>query len=115
MLFSTILASVAALGLGVSAAPTPDADPRYAQLRLYGEPGCSAQNLGELGVYGDRINECQTFGDDTIRSVRFEYKLRDNCTLAVYNDVTCHLNRHDVEIRTCLSGDKEYGSYIVQC
>lgn len=80
MFSSTILASALALALGVSASPTRRADPRYVQLRLYGEPGCSAQNLGELGVYGDSINKCQTFGDDTIRSVSFEYKYFDNCT-----------------------------------
>ncbi|KAE8145974.1 hypothetical protein BDV25DRAFT_58856 [Aspergillus avenaceus] len=116
MFLSTIFTSIAALSLGVSAAPTVNAYPRYAQLRLYGEPGCFDQNLGELGVYDERLNSCQTFGDDyTIRSVAFEYRLRDNCTVSVYDDVTCNLNRHDVELGACLSGDKQYGSYLVQC
>ncbi|KAJ5352038.1 hypothetical protein N7541_002852 [Penicillium brevicompactum] len=116
MLFTSIISL--ALALGASAMPARRADPantRFVQLRLYGEPSCSAQNLGELGVYGDSVNKCQTFGTDTIRSVSFEYKYADNCTLAVYNDVTCHLNRHDVNVGTCLSGDKSYGSYIVEC
>jgi hypothetical protein len=81
MFFNTILVSAIALtGISVSASPTPRADPRYVQLRLYGQSGCKAENLGELGVYGDSINKCQTFGDDTIRSVSFEYKYFENCT-----------------------------------
>ncbi|KAB8067389.1 hypothetical protein BDV29DRAFT_163428, partial [Aspergillus leporis] len=80
MLFSTILASTIALGMRISAAPAPEADPRYVQLRIFGEPGCSAQNEGELGVYGDHVNKCQTFGDNTVKSLSFEYKLLDNCT-----------------------------------
>ncbi|KAB8231346.1 hypothetical protein ETB97_001525 [Aspergillus alliaceus] len=115
MLFSTIIASTMALTMGVSAAPAPRDDPRYVQLRIYGESGCFEQNQGEMGIYGDKLNKCQTFGDTTVKSVRFEYALRDNCTVAIYNDITCHLNRHDVKINTCLSGDKEYGSYLVQC
>jgi hypothetical protein len=72
MYLSTIIASIAALGMGVIAAPAPAAYTRYAQVRLYGEPGCSAQNLGELGVYD--INQCKMFGDsDVIRSVSFEF------------------------------------------
>lgn len=87
MFFSTIFTSILALSLGVSAAPvagsTADIDPgsiRKVQLRLYGEPGCSAQNLGELGVYGDKVNKCQTFGADQVRSVRFENQLAPGCT-----------------------------------
>lgn len=81
MLFTSIISL--ALALGASAMPARRADPantRFVQLRLYGEPSCSAQNLGELGVYGDSVNKCQTFGTDTIRSVSFEYKYADNCT-----------------------------------
>ncbi|OGM44661.1 hypothetical protein ABOM_007422 [Aspergillus bombycis] len=116
MLFTTILASTIALGMGVSAAPTPPANTRIVQLRLYGESGCSALNQGELGVYGDHVNQCQTFPDTTaVKSVSFEFNYQKNCTLAVYNDVTCNLNRHDVKEKTCLSGDEVYGSYIVQC
>lgn len=86
MFFNTIFTSILALSLGVSAAPTPaatDIDPgniRKVQLRLYGEPGCSAQNLGELGVYGDKVNKCQTFGAEQVRSVRFESQLAKGCT-----------------------------------
>jgi len=72
MHFSTILTSIAALGIGASTAPATYT--RYGQLRLYSEPGCLAQNLGELGVYD--INQCKSFIDlddtDVIRSVYFQ-------------------------------------------
>ncbi|KAE8371200.1 hypothetical protein BDV26DRAFT_299006 [Aspergillus bertholletiae] len=113
MHFSTGLTSTVALNIGISAAPAPRDDPRYVQLRIYSEPGCFEQNRGEMGIYSDKLNKCQTFGGTTVKSVRFEYTLRDNLTL--YDDITCHLNHHDVEINTCLSGDNEYGSYLVQC
>ncbi|KAJ5391353.1 hypothetical protein N7509_006843 [Penicillium cosmopolitanum] len=115
MHFTTILASAIALAMGASAMPAPPADTRYAQLRLFGEPGCSAQNEGELGVYGDYVNKCNTFpGDTPYRSVSFEYAI-NNCSLRVYSDVTCHLDAHDVPVQTCLSGDKVYRSYEVHC
>lgn len=79
MQFTTIFVSAIAFAMGVSAAPAPPADTRYAQLRLFGESGCSAQNQGELGVYGDYVNKCNTFGDTTVKSVSFEYAI-NNCT-----------------------------------
>ncbi|KAJ5224453.1 uncharacterized protein N7469_007956 [Penicillium citrinum] len=114
MQLTTVFVSAIAFAMGVSAIPAPPADTRYAQLRLFGEPGCSAQNQGELGVYGDYVNKCNTFGDTTVKSVSFEYAI-NNCTLRVYSDVTCHLDRHDVSVETCLSGDKIYRSYEVVC
>ena len=84
MLFTTILASTIALGMGVSAAPTASPSPnpnyRYVQLRVFGAPGCSELNQGELGVYGDSLNKCQTFSDITIKSVSFEAKYQESCT-----------------------------------
>lgn len=79
MHFATIIASTFALVMSASALPAPPADTRYAQLRLFGEPGCSAQNQGELGVYGDYVNKCNTFGDTTVESVSFEYSI-NNCS-----------------------------------
>ncbi|KAJ5292219.1 hypothetical protein N7478_001470 [Penicillium angulare] len=118
MQFATLIASVLALAVGVSAAPSPATPPntRYAQFRLFGEPRCLEQNMGELGVYGNYVNKCNTFPDaaGTVKSVSFEYAI-NNCTLRVYSDVTCHLTRHDVEVGTCISGDKEYRSYEVLC
>ncbi|KAB8203360.1 hypothetical protein P875_00042516 [Aspergillus parasiticus SU-1] len=117
MLFTTILASTIALGMGVSAAPrpAPPADTRYVQLRLWGEPGCSALNQGELGVYGGALNQCQTFDNTIVKSVRFEAKYFDTCTVALYDDVTCSSNRQEVQVGTCLSSDAQYSSYLVEC
>lgn len=135
MHFTTIITSFA-LALSASAAPTPapPADTRYAQLRLFSAPGCFDLNQGELGVYGDYVNKCNTFGATTVESVSFEYAI-NNCTreyflslsfyfsfkmlisstVQVYSDLECHLDRHDVPLQTCLSGDKEYSSYKVLC
>ncbi|KAB8226963.1 uncharacterized protein BDW43DRAFT_28668 [Aspergillus alliaceus] len=115
MLFSTGLASSIALAMGNPAASAPQDDSRYVQLRIYSDFGCFEQNQGEMGIYGDKLNKCQTFGTTTVKSVHFEYMLHDNCTVALYNDVNCHLNRYNVEINSCLTGDKEYSSYFVQC
>lgn len=79
MQFSAILASALAFAMSASAMPAPPADTRYAQLRLFGESGCSAQNQGELGVYGDYVNKCNTFGETTVKSVSFEYAI-NNCS-----------------------------------
>jgi hypothetical protein len=80
MQLTTILVTAIALAMGASAMPAPPADTRYAQLRLFGEPGCSAQNEGELGVYGDYVNKCNVFpGDTPYRSVSFEYAI-NNCS-----------------------------------
>lgn len=81
MHFATIAASILALAASGFAAPSPasPANTRYVQLRLFGAPGCFAENLGELGVYGDAVNACQTLGDSTIESVSFEYAI-NNCT-----------------------------------
>lgn len=133
MYFTTIIiTTIAALAMSGNAAPAPAAYTRYAQLRLYGEPGCSAQNLGELGIYD--INQCKSFGDtDVIRSVSFEvntsgctrkspissiicYKDLDRFSVHVYNDVTCHLNDHIVTtVGTCLAGDDSYKNYVLRC
>lgn len=80
MHFTTIITSLAlAMSVSAAPAPAPPADTRYAQLRLFGEPGCFNQNQGELGVYGDYVNICNTFGETTVRSVSFEYAI-NNCT-----------------------------------
>ena len=81
MLFTTLLTSVIAFGMGASAIPTPatPANTRYAQLRLFGAPGCFDQNQGELGVYGDYVNICNAFPEGNVQSVSFEYAI-NNCT-----------------------------------
>ncbi|KAJ5795230.1 hypothetical protein N7457_001829 [Penicillium paradoxum] len=115
MLFTNLITATIALAIGVSAIPTPSAHTRHIQLRIFGKPGCSELNQGEIGVYEDGINKCHAFIDTNIRSVSFERQIVEGCTLSVYNDITCHLNEHVVEPETCLSGDKLYGSYFVHC
>ncbi|KAJ5635688.1 uncharacterized protein N7484_009001 [Penicillium longicatenatum] len=116
MHFTTLVASIAALAMSVSAAPSPatPANTRYVQLRLYGEPGCSAQNLGELGVYGNYVNSCQSFGDNDVKSVSFEMAIK-NCTVRVYTGDSCDVGGQDVALNTCHGGDDEIHSYEVFC
>ncbi|KAJ6134449.1 hypothetical protein N7523_000771 [Penicillium sp. IBT 18751x] len=114
MYFTSFITAIAVLAVSAKAAPAPAAYTRYAQLRVYGEPGCFAQNLGELGIYD--INQCKSFGHtDMIKSISFEVNT-PGCTLHVWNDVTCQLNDHVMSTTgTCLAGDKSYGSYELRC
>ncbi|KAJ5935195.1 hypothetical protein N7466_004742 [Penicillium verhagenii] len=117
MQFTTALvASVAALAVTISAAPAPasPANTRYVQLRLYGEAGCSAENLGELGVYGDDVNDCQSFGDNIVQSVSFEYAI-NNCTVTLYTGDSCDAGAEEIVLNTCLGGDNDFHSYEVSC
>lgn len=68
MYFQLIIAAIIALVIGTTAAPT--SNNRLAQIRLYGEPGCFRENMGELGIYD--ANVCRSFGEWVVRSVRFE-------------------------------------------
>ncbi|KAF5855663.1 hypothetical protein ETB97_008824 [Aspergillus alliaceus] len=117
MLFSAVLASTITFVIGISAARAraPWDDPHYVQLRIYGKPGCFEQNQGEMGIYGNKLSKYQIFNSTAVKSVYFEYALRDNCTVAIYNNITCHLNCRNIQINTCLSNSKEYSSYLVQC
>ncbi|KAJ5715331.1 uncharacterized protein N7483_012512 [Penicillium malachiteum] len=58
--------------------PSSPVDTCYAQLRLYGGPGCFRQNWGELGVYGKYMNVYNNFSNFTVQSV--SYDLANNYT-----------------------------------
>lgn len=86
MYFSTFLASTVALAMSVSAFPATPVNTRYVQLRLFAEPNCTIPSLGELGVYGDQVNQCNTLGagDIATESVSFEYAI-DGCSGESFN------------------------------
>lgn len=74
MQFTLLLSALIAMVISVVALPTGDT--RLAQLRLFGEPGCYNENMGELGIYRSALNQCKTFpGNQTIESVSFEYNV----------------------------------------
>lgn len=76
----TILARLIPLALAIGATSAPTANTRYAQLRLYGAPGCHKQNMGELGVYD--INKCQSLifeGEELVKSVFYQTST-DGCS-----------------------------------
>lgn len=78
MYFAAIAASAIAVAGAASAAGNPAH--RYAQLRLWGEPGCTTLNLGEEGIYGDQLSQCNFLDEnDVVRSVSFE-GADDGCT-----------------------------------
>ncbi|OKP14215.1 hypothetical protein PENSUB_67 [Penicillium subrubescens] len=78
MYFPTILASAIALAGAASAAVVPTH--RYVQLRLWGEPSCANLNLGEEGIYGDQVGQCNPLDEvDVVRSVSVE-RVDAGCT-----------------------------------
>lgn len=133
MYFATILASAIALAGAASAAAVPTH--RYAQLRLWGEPECATLNLGEEGIYGDQLAKCNPLDEnDVVRSVSFEaadagctrefidrwfvavfIAVFNSLLVYIYSDLQCHLDKHEVPVQTCLSGDKYYRSYELFC
>jgi hypothetical protein len=147
MYFTTAAASIAALTVGTaSAAALPQVTDypghiRYAQLRIYGAPGCFDANMGELGIYNLAVNECHDFGTDVINSVRYEFQNNPSCRcksplvcwvveifgsvvpeltdilVRVYNDANCQSTPYDVAAKACLTGDEDeqYRSYELLC
>jgi hypothetical protein len=132
MYFATIVASAITLAGAASAAANPNH--RYAQLRLWGEPECATLNLGEEGIYGDQLAQCNLLDEnDVVRSVSFEAadagcscKFLDLINLMIltgsnglsvyiYSDLQCHLNKQEVTVQTCLSGSAYYRSYELFC
>src|SRR5690348_8188503 len=58
MYFTTIVASVAALAMGASAAPASGPYDPFAQVRLYPQSDCEQPNVGYLSVRRSGINKC---------------------------------------------------------
>ncbi|KAM0425770.1 hypothetical protein ACHAPT_009020 [Fusarium lateritium] len=119
MHFTTIVASVAALAMGASAAPAaPGPNDRYVQIRLHPQPDCEQPNVGQLSLRGSNINKCgQLDGTYTIRSLNIE-QITENakgCTLYTFSDVSCKLDRQAVSEGQCHTGAKQYGSYLLSC
>ncbi|RAL10714.1 uncharacterized protein BO97DRAFT_406718 [Aspergillus homomorphus CBS 101889] len=115
MQFSLLLSTLLTVTIStVLALPTGTGNlnnTRLAQLRVYGAPGCSELNLGELGIYGDYLNQCGTFGDDTIQSVSFEAHVA-GYSVQLFNDNACSSSPYNMTVGQCLSGDDSgYASY----
>lgn len=81
MYFRTLLASTVALALSAAAFPATPENTRYATLRLYETGNCTIPSLGELGVYGSQVNQCNAFGTfaSGAESVSFEFGI-EGCT-----------------------------------
>ncbi|OJI82485.1 hypothetical protein ABZX51_005529 [Aspergillus tubingensis] len=113
MQFTLLLSALIAMVISTLALPTGDT--RLAQLRLFGEPGCYNENMGELGIYRSALNQCKTFpGNQTIESVSFEYNVA-GCGVQIFTEDNCSAGQHNVTLGQCLQGDAEYVSYKLVC
>ncbi|PYI13144.1 hypothetical protein BO99DRAFT_314459, partial [Aspergillus violaceofuscus CBS 115571] len=88
---------------------------RLAQIRLFSTPGCLEQNLGELGIFGNYINQCETFGDIIIQSIILEVHIL-GCDVQIFNDKACTAGEHSMTVGQCLSNELSgYRSYKLVC
>ncbi|KAJ3456203.1 hypothetical protein MRS44_016226 [Fusarium solani] len=118
MHFTTIVASIAALAMGASAAPASGPYDPFAQVRLYPQSDCEQPNVGYVSVRRSGINKCgQLDGTYTIKSLNIE-QITENakgCTLYTFSDVSCKEDRQEVSVGSCHTGAKQYGSYLLSC
>ncbi|GLA56008.1 hypothetical protein AnigIFM63604_003497 [Aspergillus niger] len=113
MHISLLLSAVIAIANSALALPADDT--RLTQLRLYGAPSCSEENLGELGIYTSALNQCKAFPRNvTIESISFEYYAA-GCSVQFFTEDNCFSGQHNVTASQCLSGDTEYTSYKLVC
>ncbi|OOF99306.1 hypothetical protein ASPCADRAFT_204950 [Aspergillus carbonarius ITEM 5010] len=109
MQFTVLFYSLVALAITALALPTGDT--RVIQLRLWGEPGCTEENLGELGLYQSTLNQCTTFlGSDTIRSISTEFVIAGYAA-QFFTDSDCQDGQQNVSTTGCLNGEAPYVSY----
>ncbi|PYH46058.1 uncharacterized protein BP01DRAFT_382233 [Aspergillus saccharolyticus JOP 1030-1] len=110
LVLSTLLAATIST---VLAFPTRRADfnnTRIVQLRLFGVPGCLELNEGELGIYGDALNQCLTWSDVTVQSVSFEGGVT-GYGVQIFNDDTCTSTPYNVTTPQCLDDASGLASY----
>ncbi|PYI02490.1 hypothetical protein BO78DRAFT_410618 [Aspergillus sclerotiicarbonarius CBS 121057] len=105
VLFYTLVA------LAISALALPTGDVRVIQLRLWGEAGCTEQNLGELGLYKSTLDQCHSFlGNYTIGSVSTEFVNAGYAT-QLFSDTACQDDQVEVTTTGCTDADTVFGSY----
>ncbi|KAJ5151038.1 uncharacterized protein N7482_010290 [Penicillium canariense] len=110
-----ILFTAFVFGLGTTAlASLPPTNSKWAQLRLYGSPGCDANNLLELGVYGSQKNTCISLDQyGAIEAVNIT-SIFDECELYLYEDAGCAVEER-IGISGCVSGDSPYKGLVLAC
>ncbi|RAL01212.1 uncharacterized protein BO80DRAFT_424787 [Aspergillus ibericus CBS 121593] len=109
MQFTVLLSSLLALVLSAWALPTGDI--RVIQLRVWGEAGCSEENLGELGLYQSTLNQCAAFhGNYTIESVSSEF-VNAGYAAQLFSDRACQEDPVEITTTGCTNADTVFGSY----
>ncbi|KAK0624805.1 hypothetical protein B0T17DRAFT_253466 [Bombardia bombarda] len=70
-------------------------DPYVGDYRVWGEPGCSAQNLGVGTVTESGLDTCKNFGD-IVKAVNLT-NVVDGCTFFVYSEIHCEGIRESIK------------------
>lgn len=79
----------------LTAADTPPENNKWAQLRLFGSPGCDADNLLEMGVYGYQKNQCQSISQfGPIEAVNIS---------SIFDECECKSEFFWIELTACLA------------
>lgn len=69
------ISSTIALAISAVAQPATISNFQVAQLRLWGETGCAAPSLGDIGINDSQLSQCLAF-DEAVKSVTYESGLR---------------------------------------
>ncbi|RSM19667.1 hypothetical protein CDV31_001554 [Fusarium ambrosium] len=127
MQFSTIIATIAALSMSVSASPyKPVQEPDntiYMKGAIFSDHKCTKNTkLADWKLQKIEANRCEKYeehekiGDEfwTVRSVTID-ELKPGCVLRTYSDAGCHFDGRKIEPKTCVGGDKYYRTYYLSC
>ncbi|KAF5007615.1 hypothetical protein FDECE_6048 [Fusarium decemcellulare] len=113
MHFTTVVTTIAAFAMGVTATPPPNSN--VVSARIWPSKNCVEPNLGELTLHGSDNNKCRKLDDGhTIRSVKV-YETADDCQLFVYSDSRCKSGKKAIADGQCRSSGGYFGSYKVVC
>ncbi|KAJ5368836.1 uncharacterized protein N7496_008596 [Penicillium cataractarum] len=114
---SLLLTTALALGTATltAATDTPPVQNKWAQLRLFGAPGCSADNMGEMGVYGYERNTCLDIAQYGAPDAVNISSIFDECELYLYEDAGCSVEKSIAVSTGCVDGAGPYGGLILSC
>ncbi|KAM0425979.1 hypothetical protein ACHAPT_008918 [Fusarium lateritium] len=128
MQFSAIIATIAALSMGVSATPTkpvpqdPDSE-IYLKGAIFSDHKCSKNTkLADWNLTKIEANRCEKYefhenvGEEfwTVRSLNVN-ELHPGCAIWVYDDAGCHFGGQKIQPKTCVGGSKYYRTYYLAC
>ncbi|KAH6885214.1 hypothetical protein B0T10DRAFT_91196 [Thelonectria olida] len=113
MQFSTIFVSAAALFISASASPVAR-ETHISDFRLFGEPGCSAQNEGVWTVLNTDLDKCTGFNGEVVKSVTLT-DINKGCKFWVYSDAKCSKGKTRALTGECTNAGNEWKSWKMKC